>query len=66
MNTLFYRTAPVAASDAYLVFSKESGTKTGATVSDTYQIQLKKSICCRENQQLNNREIIPDIFILLS
>ena len=31
------------------MFSKEFGAKTGATVSNKFQIQLKKSICCREN-----------------
>ena len=38
----FKRTAPVAASEVELVFSKESGTKIGATISNKYQIQLKK------------------------
>ena len=32
-----------------MVFSKESGTKTGVTVSDKYQIQLKKSILIKKN-----------------
>ena len=27
--------------------------KTGATVSDKYHIKLKKTICCRQNQQLS-------------
>ena len=31
------------------MFPKELGAKTGATVSSKYQIQLKKSICCRKN-----------------
>ena len=35
----------------FLMFSKESGTKTGATVTNEYQIQLTKSICCRENPE---------------
>ena len=32
-------------------FLKESGTKTDATVSNKYQIQLKKSICYRKNTE---------------
>ena len=39
----------MAASEVKVVFSKEFGAKTGVTVSNKYQIQLKKSICCREN-----------------
>ena len=50
-NTFFYRAAPVAASEVYFVFSKESEIKTGRTVNNKYQIQLKKSICCRENPE---------------
>ena len=42
MNTFFYRTASVAASEVELVFSKESRTKTDATFSNKSQIQLKK------------------------
>ena len=48
-----------------LVFSNESGTKTGPSVSNKYQIQLTKSICCRENQHLSEgrylyqREVVP-------
>ena len=30
---------------------KKSGTKTGATISNNYHIQLKNRICCRKNQQ---------------
>ena len=52
-DAFFYRTAVVAASDVSLVFSKESGAKTGAIISDKYQIQLKKSILCRKNQYLS-------------
>ena len=37
--------------------------KTGAAVSDKYQIQLKKSICCHENQT-SERKIIPEFFYL--
>ena len=37
-NTFFYRTATVAAPEVKLVFSKESGTKTDATVSNTNQV----------------------------
>ena len=33
------------------MFSKEFGAKAGATVSNKYQIQLKKSICCREKPE---------------
>ena len=32
----------MAASEVYLVFPKEFGAKTGMTVSNKYQIQLKK------------------------
>ena len=52
-DTNFDRTAPVAASDFELVFSKDSGTKTGETFGGKYQIQLKKSIRCRKNQHLS-------------
>ena len=31
------------------MFSKEFGARAGTTVSNNYQIQLKKSICCRKN-----------------
>ena len=37
-----FDTATVAASEVSLVFSKESETKTNATVSSAYQIKLKK------------------------
>ena len=37
-NTFFYRAAKVAASEVEVLFSKESETKTDATVSNTYQI----------------------------
>ena len=37
-NNFFYRTASVAASKVWLAFLKESGTKTGAKVSNKYQI----------------------------
>ena len=33
------------------MFSKEFGAKTGATVSSNYHIQMKKSICWRENTE---------------
>ena len=35
-NYLFYRTAPVAASEVQFAFSNESRTKTGATVNIKY------------------------------
>ena len=42
--------------------------KTGATISDKYQIKLKKTICCCQNQQLsegdNSRYFYP--FTLVS
>ena len=41
-NTFIYRTATVAASEIQLVFSKDSGTKADATVSNPYQIYFKK------------------------
>ena len=41
-DTFLYRIATVAASEVWLVFSNESGTKTNATVSNTYRIYLKK------------------------
>ena len=31
------------------MFSKEFGARAGTTVSNNYQIQLRKSICCRKN-----------------
>ena len=34
------------------MFSKEFGAKAGAIVSNKYQIQLKKSICCREKPEV--------------
>ena len=34
------------------LFSKECGTRIGATVSNKYQIQLKKSIYSRENPEV--------------
>ena len=37
ITPFFYRTARVATSEVYFVFSKESGTKTDAIVSSTYQ-----------------------------
>ena len=54
-DTIFDRTGPVAAYDFWLKFSKDSGTKTGGTFGDKYQVQLKKSICCRKNQHLNEK-----------
>ena len=40
----------------WLVFSKKkSGTKSGATVSDAYQINWRKVFCCRENQHLRDK-----------
>ena len=33
------------------MFSKESKATAAATVSNIYPIQLKKSICCRENPE---------------
>ena len=41
-DTNYYRTAPVAVSDI-LVFSKDPGTKTGATFCNKYQIQLPQN-----------------------
>ena len=38
-NTFFYRKVPV----------KE--LKAGVTINNKYQIQLRKSICCREDQE---------------
>ena len=38
-NTFFYRKVPI----------KDFETKAGVTVSNKYQIQLRKSVCCREN-----------------
>ena len=49
MNTFFYRTAPVAASEDELMFSRDPGTKTELTVSNKYLIQLKKSVCFHEH-----------------
>ena len=43
-NTFFYRTATLAASEIWLVFSKESGIKPSVTVTEKYRIQLKKKI----------------------
>ena len=43
-NTFFYRTTTVAASEIWLVFSKESRIKASVTVSNKYRIQLKKNI----------------------
>ena len=40
------------------MFSKESGTKTSATVSNKYQIQLKKSICYRENSEAATVDVL--------
>ena len=51
----------MAASDVKLVFSKESGTKTGATVSDKYQIQLK-NVFSVAKIITSVREIIPESF----
>ena len=39
----------MAASEVSVVLSKKFGAKTGVTVSNKYQIQLKKSIYCPEN-----------------
>ena len=36
------------------VFKDQSGTKSGATVSDVYQSQLKKSISCRKNHRFSD------------
>ena len=47
----FLRTAAVATSEVYLVFSKEFRTKTGATVSNKDHIQEKKCICCHKNSE---------------
>ena len=55
-DTNFDSTAPVAASDFELVFSKDSGMKPGATFGDKYQTQLKKNICCRKNQYLSEED----------
>ena len=62
--------APVAATDVSLIFSKESGTKTSPIVSDKYQIQLIKCICCRRNQHLSKGDsswiYLPFYFSILS
>ena len=42
----------MATSEVSLVLSKQFGAKTGATVSNKYQIQLKKSICYGKNPQV--------------
>ena len=47
----FNRRVPVAAPEVNLIFSKEFGATAGPTVSNKYQIQLKKSICCCENSE---------------
>ena len=56
--TSFYKTTSVGTSEVYIVFSEESGRKTGATVSNKYQIQLKKSIFCRENPEAASVRIL--------
>ena len=33
-----------------------TGTKTSETFGDKYQIQLKKSICCRTNHHLSEED----------
>ena len=33
------------------MFSKEFGAKVGATISNKYQVQLKKSISCHKNPE---------------
>ena len=43
------RTASAATSEVQLVFSKESRTKTGATVNNKNHIQQEKCICWHEN-----------------
>ena len=50
---VFFVTAGVLFDGAFSLWvsSKESGKKPGATVSNKYQIQLKKSICCRKNPE---------------
>ena len=50
-NAFYYRRVPVAASEVQLLFLREFETKDGATVSNKYQLQLGKSICCRENPE---------------
>ena len=46
LENLFYRTALVATSEIYLVFSK-----IGATVSSKYHVRLQKIICCNEKSE---------------
>ena len=48
----------VAASEVQVVFSKECGAKTSATVSNKYQIQLNKSICCRDNLEAATVDVL--------
>ena len=40
------------------MFSKEFGTKTGATASIKYPIQLKKSILCQENLETATVDVL--------
>ena len=42
--------------------SKESGTKTGPSVSDKYQIQLKKVFSVAKISSTSVKEIIPEFF----
>ena len=56
-NIFCYRTAPVADSEIQFVLSKDSRTNPSVTVSNNYQIQLKKCICCTENQHLSDKFI---------
>ena len=55
LSTPFYRTVSVATSEVYLGFSKESRTKTSATVRNKYHLQLQKKInCCSKNSEVAN------------
>ena len=41
-----------------LLFSNKFEAKTGATVGNKYQIQLKKCICCRENPEAATASVL--------
>ena len=45
----------MAATDIYLVFPKEFGANTGVTVSNKYQIQLKKYLLTQKSRSSHRR-----------
>ena len=47
----FLRAASVVTSEVWVMFSKESEQKTGATVSSKYHIQQEKCICCQKSSE---------------